>query len=60
MSRFAVIKNNCIVNIIVAESKEIADAATNSNCVAVSNEPGGPEIGWTWDETNFSPPEPTE
>jgi hypothetical protein len=56
MSRFAVIENDCIVNVIVAESKEIADAATNSNCVAVSNEPGGPEIGWHWDGIIFTAP----
>jgi hypothetical protein len=56
MSRFAVIKNDCIVNVIVAESKEIADAATNANCVAVSNEPGGPDIGWHWNGTFFTAP----
>ena len=60
---FAVILNNKVTNIIVAENKEIAEEVTGFTCIEYTDKsPAG--IGWIWDETNFIAPiveeEPTE
>jgi len=34
---FAVIKDNKVINIIVADSQEIAEAATGFSCIDVTN-----------------------
>lgn len=55
MANFAVLINNRVTNIIVADSKEIAEAVTNSICVEYTEEnPAG--IGWTYDGVNFIAP----
>lgn len=52
MSNFAVIKNNVVVNVIVADSKEIAEEATELKCVEITEEnPAG--IGYTYDGVLF-------
>ena len=62
MANFAVINNNVVVNTILADTKEIAEDASKSECVEYTYEnPAG--IGWTYDGTNFIAPEvvvPTE
>ena len=35
MAKFAVLIQNCIMNTIIADSKEIAEEATNAICVEV-------------------------
>ena len=61
MATFAVLSNNLVTNIIVADSKEIAEQATASTCVeyTADNFAG---IGWTYDGSVFTAPveEPTE
>lgn len=60
MANFAVLNENHVINTIVADSKEIAEAVTNFTCVEYTKEnPAG--IGWTYDGVNFIPPveEPT-
>jgi hypothetical protein len=52
---FAVIGNNVVTNIIVADSKEIAEQVTNATCIEYSEaNPAG--IGWTYDGTTFTAP----
>lgn len=63
MPNYAVIKNGIVDNVIVADSKEIADQVTGLNCIEITSEPGAPAIGWLYDGTSFISPvveEPTE
>lgn len=54
---FAVISHNSVSNIIVADTKEIAEVVTGCICVEYTKDnPVG--IGWTYDGTNFTSPEP--
>ena len=58
MANFAVLIDNVVSNIIVADSKEIAEEVTTRTCIEYTDEnPAG--IGWTYDpETGkFSSPE---
>ena len=57
MAYYAVIQDNKVNNIIVADSKEIAETVTGFLCIEYTDEnPAG--IGWTYDpETGrFVPP----
>lgn len=62
MANYAVIEDNKVTNIIVADSKEIAEDVTGYTCIEYTDEnPAG--IGYTWDGNNFIQPEieePTE
>jgi len=52
---FAVIENNLVTNVIVAESKEMAELVTGHTCIEYTAEnPAG--INWTWDGTSFINP----
>lgn len=52
MPNYAVVKENAIVNVVIADSKEDAELLTNSICVEYTPEnPLG--IGWLWDGTKF-------
>ena len=51
MSNFAVINGNIVENIIVADTKEIAESVTGKLCVEYVNE-NPAHIGFKWDETN--------
>lgn len=52
MPNYGVVKENAIVNVIVADSKEDAELLTNSMCVEYTSEnPLG--IGWQWNGTSF-------
>jgi len=52
---FAVISNNNVTNLIVADSKEVAEEATGFTCVEYTDE-NIPLIGWTYDGVNFIDP----
>jgi hypothetical protein len=55
MAKYLVINNDVIENIIVAESKEIAEQITGFNCIEYTE--GNPEgIGWEWNGTEFTNP----
>ena len=57
MATFAVITGNTVSNVIVCDSKEVAEQITNTTCIEYTDEnPAG--IGWTYDETTgtFSAP----
>lgn len=62
MANYAVIEGNVITNVIVADTKEVAEQVTNSTCVEYTVEnPAG--IGWTYDGEKFIAPvveQPTE
>jgi creatinine amidohydrolase/Fe(II)-dependent formamide hydrolase-like protein len=54
MADFAVIENNVIVNVIVAETKEIAEKVTGKLCVVLP--PLNVGIGWTYEGGTFTAP----
>lgn len=56
MADFAVIKNGLVVNVIVADSKEIAEKITELTCIEIPYEPGAPGIGWNYDGITFIAP----
>jgi hypothetical protein len=54
MATFAVMSGNSVSNVIVADTKEIAEQVTGSVCIEYTEEnPAG--IGWTHDGINFIP-----
>jgi hypothetical protein len=64
MKKFAVLQNNIVVNIILANSKEIAEEVTSLECIEYTDE-NPALVNDTWDGTNFVSPsisveEPTE
>jgi hypothetical protein len=62
MATFAVLNGDKVINITLAESKEIAETIFNLTCVEYTEKnPAG--IGWTYDGENFIAPvveQPTE
>lgn len=55
MATFAVIHDNKVINVIVAETKEIAETVTGLTCIEYTEEnPAG--IGWGYDGINFVEP----
>ena len=55
MATFAVLTNSVVSNVIVADSKEIAEEATNATCIEYT-ETDTVNIGWTWDGITFTEP----
>jgi|LakMenEpi03Aug12_release.lakeMendotaPanAssembly.Ray.scaffolds.fasta_scaffold2240933_2 hypothetical protein len=55
MANYAVIQNDKVVNIIVCDSKEIAEQITNLTCIEYTEE-NNAGIGWTYDGTSFINP----
>lgn len=62
MANFAVIKDGLVNNVVVADTKEIAEQVTELVCVEIPFEPGAPGIGWSYDGSVFTAPvvEPSE
>ena len=55
MANYAVIKDGIVNNVIVADTKEIAETVIGLTCIEYTDEnPAG--IGWSYDGTNFSAP----
>jgi hypothetical protein len=55
MANFAEIQNGVVTNVIVADTKEIAELVTGLTCVEYTDSnPAG--IGWTYDGTKFIAP----
>ena len=62
MANYAVIKDGIVNNVIVADTKEIAETVTGLTCIEYTDE-NRAGIGWTYDGTNFIAPvieEPAE
>lgn len=55
MTNYAVIENGIITNVIVADTKEIAEDATKKICVEIVDTYG---IGDIWDGNNFHKTKP--
>jgi hypothetical protein len=56
MSKYAVIKDEVVINLIVADSKDIAEEVTGETCIECDDQPV--EIGGTYDGTRFINPKP--
>jgi hypothetical protein len=56
MANYAVIKDGVVNNVIVADTKEIAETVTGLTCVEVPNESWAPGIGWSYDGAEFTAP----
>jgi hypothetical protein len=55
MATFAVIKDNKVTNVIVADTKEIAELIVSQTCVEYTEQnPAG--IGWIYNGETFTPP----
>lgn len=55
MATFAEIQNGVVTNVIVADTKEIAELVTGLTCVEYTDSnPAG--IGWTYDGAEFTAP----
>jgi hypothetical protein len=55
MKTFAVIENNKVINVILADLKEIAEEVTGQLCIEYTEEdPVG--IGWDYDGVSFVGP----
>lgn len=52
MPNYAVIENNIIKNIIVADSKELAEQITSSVCFEIN---GDEKIGWIYNNGTATP-----
>lgn len=55
MKNFAIYESNKIINVIVAESKKIAEQSTGLQAVETN---GSPWIDWTLEEEGWRPPKP--
>jgi hypothetical protein len=55
MATFAEIQDGVVTNVIIADTKEIAELVTGLTCVEYTDSnPAG--IGWTYDGTKFIAP----
>jgi hypothetical protein len=63
MANFAQLDlNNKVINVLVADTKEVVEEITQSTCIEYTDE-NPAYIDWAWDGTNFIAPtieEPTE
>ena len=58
MKNYLIIKNNVVVNVIVADSIEIAEQVTGAE--AIESTSSTPWIGWTRSGSNWIAPTPIE
>lgn len=58
MALFAVIEEGIVTNVIIADTKEIAEQVTEKTCVGFENDAFQPSIGWSYDGKKFIQPEP--
>ena len=59
MAIYAVIENNTVINVIVADSKEIAEEVTGKLCIK-STQDNGAGIGFAFDGEKFINPAPIQ
>jgi hypothetical protein len=55
MANYAVIKDGIVNNIIVADTKEIAETVTGLTCIEYTDESPA-RIGWSYDGAEFTAP----
>jgi hypothetical protein len=56
MKTWAVINNNAVTNVMVCESKELAEQISGFPCVEYTNE-NPAAIGWAYDGKTFTAPD---
>jgi len=56
MGSYAVVNDGTVINVIIAESQEIAEEVTGLTCVEYENSPAAPGIGWSYDGATFTAP----
>jgi hypothetical protein len=56
MTKYAVINENVVVNLILADSVEIAEQVTGHTCIECTDLLN-PNIGYLWDGDSFTVPE---
>jgi len=56
MANFAVMNGNVVVNVIVADTKEIAEQVTNATCIEFDFDINPAGIGYIYDDKKFSLP----
>lgn len=59
MARFAVLINNVVSNIIIADTKEIAEELTGLTCIEYTNE-NPVHFDYIWNGSEFIEPIPEE
>lgn len=57
-SIYAVLENNTIINVIIAESKEIAESVTGKDCVEQNSTTGVAEVNGDFYNNIFRPAKP--
>ena len=60
MSHFAVIEDNAIVNLIVAEDLETAESVSGKTCVEYNQDEVLPAIGWELVDGSVVDPNPKD
>jgi hypothetical protein len=56
MKNYAVIEDGVVVNLIVAESLEVAESLTEQTCIEYNSSDKPPFVGLGWDGTEFEQP----
>ena len=57
MATYAVIENNLVINVILADALDIAEQVTGKTCIEYNDSnPAG--IGWAYDGEKFVAPQP--
>ena len=47
---------NMVTNVVIADSLEVAEQVTNATCFEVEHKIDAPGIGWTYEDSVFTPP----
>lgn len=57
---YAQILNGTVINVIVLADEDLIDTFSEGfdHFVEIEQVPGSPGVGWSYDGTDFSPPEP--
>lgn len=58
MAKFAILEGTKVQNIIIADSKEIAEQLTELTAIEVTDETGLPNIGYNYIDGFFRPEKP--
>lgn len=55
MATYAIVENNLVTNVIIADTLQIAEQVTGKTCIEY-NESNPAGIGWTYDGEKFTAP----
>jgi hypothetical protein len=56
--KYLIIENNIVVNVIIAEPKDLDHIRNNHQAIVAQTDANDHNawIGWSWDGSNFNPP----